>query len=572
MHPKNALAERGRSTGWGWCAICGTDRGPGHDFTHGQGSGGGGSGYSTSDVAVSGFNAFMRGFNQAIQQRQQEMQRRNAEATRYNNIGVDYFKNGDYDNAIIYYEHALSIQPHDRQIRQNLNSARAEKAYDLAEEYYDADNFEMAVVYFKQAVNYTPYRKRREYFKERLGRAEYIIKDRIEKAKLAESKKRAGEALDELYEEIKDSPSSAVDLSFVEPEKKLIVDPRVVSGELTPGEAKLEREKTERIETAVLRARVSFSENNFNEAADFIKDALKEDPDDKKLQRALGYVLYREQKLEEEKEMEKLGKKLLYDEFKFINQHLLEAEIAGVVLSSSPTYKDTLSYLREEHLKDPDNVTLAGAYHYSLGMADGQDYVYPEQLDDMLYLPDRPPYTGKTKELVGKSLEAMRNDDFDGAIVYLREAHEASNRNDRGIVSALYYFEGRRTADMAAKYHSYKASFLMDAFEHGKGDWEKAVTYLEDKHKADPNNLNLVDALGYAEGLAHGVGGYDSKTLDSLKIVTPPVPLTEDASSASNAAIDAMGREDFEEAADIFKRLKNRYPNDAGFRWNYNYS
>ncbi len=38
----SAWAVAGRSTGWGWCAICGRDRPAGHDFTHGGGGGAGG--------------------------------------------------------------------------------------------------------------------------------------------------------------------------------------------------------------------------------------------------------------------------------------------------------------------------------------------------------------------------------------------------------------------------------------------------------------------------------------------------------------------------------------------------
>jgi hypothetical protein len=32
-----AKAVEGGPTGWGWCSTCRADRGPGHDFTHGQG-------------------------------------------------------------------------------------------------------------------------------------------------------------------------------------------------------------------------------------------------------------------------------------------------------------------------------------------------------------------------------------------------------------------------------------------------------------------------------------------------------------------------------------------------------
>lgn len=103
-------AVTGRSTGWGWCAICGRDMPPSHDFTHGAGSSGGYNAANDPFVQTMTplMGAFFSGFGQGMantmfsdpaadarqqalrqeQQRQQEeeAQRRQSEQVRLRQI------------------------------------------------------------------------------------------------------------------------------------------------------------------------------------------------------------------------------------------------------------------------------------------------------------------------------------------------------------------------------------------------------------------------------------------------------------------------------------------------------
>jgi hypothetical protein len=103
-------AVTGRSTGWGWCAICGRDMPPSHDFTHGAGSSGGYNAANDPFVQTmtplmgAFFNGFGQGMansmfsdpaadarQQALRQEQQrrqeeEAQRRQSEETRLRQI------------------------------------------------------------------------------------------------------------------------------------------------------------------------------------------------------------------------------------------------------------------------------------------------------------------------------------------------------------------------------------------------------------------------------------------------------------------------------------------------------
>ena len=61
-------AVTGRSTGWGWCAICGRDMPPSHDFTHGGGSSGGYNAANDPFVQTMTplMGAFFNGFGQGM--------------------------------------------------------------------------------------------------------------------------------------------------------------------------------------------------------------------------------------------------------------------------------------------------------------------------------------------------------------------------------------------------------------------------------------------------------------------------------------------------------------------------
>ncbi|NIO09693.1 MAG: tetratricopeptide repeat protein, partial [Deltaproteobacteria bacterium] len=98
-----------------------------------RGRSGGGGGYDPyADMAVSAFGAFMHGFMQGIQQANDPKRR----ATALNNKGVQFFKAGNYAEAIRYYEAALRLNPNSHVTRNNLKNARRkykEQQKELAE-------------------------------------------------------------------------------------------------------------------------------------------------------------------------------------------------------------------------------------------------------------------------------------------------------------------------------------------------------------------------------------------------------------------------------------------------------
>ncbi|MBN3034671.1 MAG: tetratricopeptide repeat protein [Bacteroidales bacterium] len=63
-------------------------------------------------------------FNNAIDKYEQILDMGISSAELYYNLGNSYFKLDDYPSAILYYEKALKIDPHDPDIEYNLNLAR----------------------------------------------------------------------------------------------------------------------------------------------------------------------------------------------------------------------------------------------------------------------------------------------------------------------------------------------------------------------------------------------------------------------------------------------------------------
>jgi len=240
---------KGRSTGWGWCAKCGADRKlSSHDFTHGEGSRGGNSGYSSdqmaADVIATGANAFMKGFNREIQRQQMERQRLAEEAYQSNLAGNEYFERYDYDNAIMSYEQALRFAPHDNVIRNNLNNARAMKVSVIGDEYYDNGDMETAVRYYEDALSIAP---GDEWIRRRLNNARRDIAIKDYESQLPASRAKLSKELGDLAEELGTSTAPAGGaFGFMESDELAVdtSDLRNASNEMTKEQAIKEYSET----------------------------------------------------------------------------------------------------------------------------------------------------------------------------------------------------------------------------------------------------------------------------------------------------------------------------------------
>ena len=104
----------------------------------------------------------------------------------------------------------------------------------------------------------------------------------------------------------------------------------------------------------------------------------------------------------------------------------------------------------------------------------------------------------------GLGLYLAEKGDYDGAVHYLNEARPAfpgvverdildkAIANVRDLGGEIPGFPAYRS----------KADAILDALEYGKGDWDASLRYLEVAHDADPNNLDVRDALNYLQGLS----------------------------------------------------------------------
>ena len=112
-----------------------------------------------------------------------------------------------------------------------------------------------------------------------------------------------------------------------------------------------------------------------------------------------------------------------------------------------------------------------------------------------------------------KGIHSVSKGDYEAAIRYYKAALKA-RPNDRGIQMALgqvFYLKDKQEGRIKP---NPKVEVLLDALEHGKGDWEASIRYLENVLKADPfetgtrlstkdrnRALAIRDALNYTKGL-----------------------------------------------------------------------
>ena len=116
---------------------------------------------------------------------QKEELAKKEEARRLNdNDCLQYRQSGDFDKSFSCYEKAISLNPTDPVIKNNLQLAKMDKANTLALKYFKEQNWKMAIKYLKEALSYGS----DENIKDSLAKAEGTAK--LEKQEKAEDAHR----------------------------------------------------------------------------------------------------------------------------------------------------------------------------------------------------------------------------------------------------------------------------------------------------------------------------------------------------------------------------------------------
>jgi tetratricopeptide (TPR) repeat protein len=249
--------EEGVYAGSSWCPICKANFPPSHYHFHQSRSHG-----NNNDGGVLGAlfkSIFSSGRSQAPQQT------RGDRGDELNGIGVDLYNRGDFNGAESYFKKALRMNPKNQVIRRNIANSLNAKGLDalkkgelskaarlfedaleydpesqiiqrnlaadlagMAKEADDKGDKRQAEMLLARALNYDPGNQEMEaglrYLRDYLGDQE----------RLEGTRKTLTKMLDRLSSELEQANSSAsaavVDLTFLDPNKPILVDLNVVKG------------------------------------------------------------------------------------------------------------------------------------------------------------------------------------------------------------------------------------------------------------------------------------------------------------------------------------------------------
>lgn len=241
-----------------------------------------------------------------------ERQRQIQESLRINHEGVKCYNRKDFDCALQKFTEALKWNRDDQQIKKNLQDAMEAKATELNNKGYDfyiQGKYSEAITFFKEAWQY----HRNPDIEKNLLKAEKAKQEKAaQQQKEAESLAKISNMVDNLSRDLGSSGSKAplssdtVDLTFLDPNKPIMVDPRVVKG-TSQGPAResgkdqkrdavvSKKEKPtpkERADKLVANGLDCFARGDLNGAIRYYRAALKETPNDESIQWVLGHSLW----------------------------------------------------------------------------------------------------------------------------------------------------------------------------------------------------------------------------------------------------------------------------------------
>ncbi|MBN2568149.1 MAG: tetratricopeptide repeat protein [Deltaproteobacteria bacterium] len=396
---------------------------------------------------------------------EQERHERKQKSTEAMKKGLECSKKGDYDGAIDHYREALSLNPDNTAAKTALGLALNRKAI----KFHEQRDWNSAIQYYKEALEYKPNDK---VIQDNLDRAQVSAKsERMWKTIEAETQRKRAEAktkidkmLDELTKDFdnpqvpstsasslrfsdasspnalefvspgeslfsKGSKSSApVDLTFMDPDKPMVVDPRVVKGEMTPVEARKDWEDEIKVKARVTLAAALVGQGDYDGAMSYLRKAEKDRPDDLGIKKAITYTMY----LRDRKSMPPSPKA----------EALLDALEYG-----KGDWQRSVEYLKDAYKKDPNDLPARDALQFAEGMSGY--WLHPGEIP----LPSSykaPLVKSEVQKLEDKGIQSIRAREYEKAYGYFRKAHEQSPE-DLGIRDVMNFLEGAWAAQQSVE-------------------------------------------------------------------------------------------------------------------------
>jgi len=354
------------------------------------------------------------------------------EAVRLNKEGVECDQRKDYECAIKKYEEALKLNPYNETFKKNLQIGLGKRANQRGNDYFYQGQYDLAIRYYEESLRLYP-NDPGGITKDNLRQArEAQAAKTAREAELARQKKWAAERekisamVSDLSKELESKPplsSDTVDLTFLDPNKPITIDPRVVKGSQTPQEAAKTREREFKTGAEKQFALLSIKKGDYEKAIFYLMEARKTDPQNDDIKKSLALVFHLKETGQANRKAAPRAEALM-DAF----EH------------SQTDWQKSLDYLFEWSKASPHNLSVRDAYHFAEGMARGlKEYSGPVQF---LSVPALNQTRSKAVQaLIGKALEADMSGNYEAGIKYYKQALKLAP-NDLGIRDCLNGAEG----------------------------------------------------------------------------------------------------------------------------------
>lgn len=356
-------------------------------------------------------------FSPAQQAEDRKDRERRQKAQDLNNKGNGHFSNGNYERAVSCYLEALNLDPQNPVYGENLRIARA-WAKKLADQRTREE---------QERKRRAAEAERKRHFEQTQAEIKRIAAD-LDKifGRGASGSPASGldfmGANDALFDEEKTS-SPGVDLRFVGMDEPLVIDPRVVRGEMSAESAR--KDRNAQAQTALNRYVDAVAKNDIGLACRHLADALRATPYNRAIREAYATAL----KLRDER----------------ARQHVKNRKVT-VLLDAlrygKSNWRASLMYLKKRYEADPADPFVRDAFYFIAGVSDNVS----------ITLPDLSRKTGEiddaTHKLIADALVISMRGGYQEAFDAFSRAHE-KYPEDQSIRDILNFTEGLLAAQQA---------------------------------------------------------------------------------------------------------------------------
>lgn len=167
----------------------------------------------------------------------------------------------------------------------------------------------------------------------------------------------------------------------------------------------------------------------------------------------------------------------------------------------------------------------------------------------------------RVQAMLDSAVTAVSKKDYGQAIRHFEEALKL-RPEDKDIRMDLGALLHARDQEQGKSVANPKVEAILDAFEYGRGDWGKSLSYLQGASKANPGHLGYRDALAFVQGMS---GYFQAPDASAMPASVNPQPDKQTRDLLTKAE-ESSRKKDYEGAVRYYRQAHERNPADLTLR------